>query len=746
MNEVLPASAASGGAGGPSSSPEFNFRGAATIPPIRNDLKITPVSFRGMASYVVKDPVSLSYFRWGEREFKLASLLDGRATVSEVLDAMRRSFPDDDYDAADLEADVSRFLSAGLLLTNAGLAARLHHQRASRMSKMKRSRLWLTLPAKLIAFKITLFDPDLLLLRMERKLSFLWSWRSVIVLLAMMAVSGWLILRDTSTLGDKVPDIFGWQNLLIMWVVMILVKVVHEFGHGLSCKHFGGEVHEMGAMFIVFSPFLFCNATDSWVFREKWKRLVVNFGGIYLELFLAAAAAALWVLTAPGFFNQICFNVMLVCSIMTIFFNANPLMKFDGYYALSDWIEVPNLKERGDKALVGRIAGVFTGSEWVERDSMVERFKLPILVYAVASYAWTFFVAYNILRGLGYMLQPYGLDRIVQSAAGFVLFVGILAPPLVVANKVGKTVRADEDGHVLRRVAVVLAVLLSVAGLLAFLPVPVSVKTACVMQGANMIPVTASTPGFIRSVEVRDGSPVREGEVLATLSNEAMLAEHRMMELDLQAVRSAGDAAIAGGDDARVPLLRALAAQYSAAVAKRGADLEALVLRSPVDGIVLGRDLPSSVGLFLARGGGFCEIMPDGPMEAVVALTESEAGLVTPGAPVTFRLSADPRRVWSGRVLSVSRTPSDGLPHQSLGAHAGGTVPANVAPQGLSASDSGAAVPIANVYSARVALDNADGALRPGYSGRLKIDAGKRSLGDVAKRWFTSMLRADFRL
>ena len=237
---------------------DFRFRESlANLPPLRSDLKITPVTMRGRHAYVVKDPVSLKYFRWGEKERHLATLLDGKKSGHQILESMQRAFPDDDLDANDLQFLINQFLGAGLLLTDGSTAQKLHHSQHSQLKKAKLKKLWITIPSKLISFKITLFDPDLLLLRMSKRLAFLWSWKAVAVLLAMMSASGWLLTRDTGNLAGRMPDILGWQNLFIVWCVMILVKIVHEFGHGLSCKHFGGEVHEMGAMFILFPPSCF---------------------------------------------------------------------------------------------------------------------------------------------------------------------------------------------------------------------------------------------------------------------------------------------------------------------------------------------------------------------------------------------------------------------------------------------------------------------------------------------------------
>jgi putative peptide zinc metalloprotease protein len=746
MNAILPPPEA---AGGGDSGMDFRFRETGgKIPPIRGDLKITPVTFRGRSAYVVKDPASLKYFRWGEKEFCLSSLLDGKRTGPEILKSMQRAFPEDDYDAQDLEAAIGQFLSAGLLLTDGTLAQQIHHRQRDLLKKAKRSKLWLTVPGKLISFKITLFDPDLLLLRMSKRLAFLWTWQSTAVLLAMMAFSGWLLTRDTGNLAGRMPDLLGWQNLLIIWVVMILVKVVHEFGHGLSCKHFGGEVHEMGAMFILFSPFLFCNATDSWTFKEKWKRIVVNFGGIYLELFLAAVAAALWVLTPLGIFNQICFNVMLVCSVMTIFFNINPLMKFDGYYALSDWLEVPNLKERGDKALVSRVAGFFTGGEGIAYDPIVERFKWPILTYAVASYAWTFLIAYNILRAIGFMLEPYGLDRLVQSASGFVLIVGILAPPFLVAMQIMKIIKTDETRAILRRVVIVSASLAVILIALLFLPMPVNVKTACVIDAPNKIRVTASTPGFLSEILVRDGSRVSQGDPLVLLTNPELEKNLHQLRLQEESVLASEAEAVSRQMDARIPALRALASQYGLAVAKYSADLEKLRIAAPSSGTVIAKGLRDQKGTFLREGSPICEILPEGPLEVVLALSEKQAGIVRAGQTASFRIHSLPGEEWSGTVRSVSSSPSIELPHQSLGQHAGGTVPAILSSSNsISQSDNTpVALPSGQVYKARIAIEDPDGTLRPGMGGRLRIQTGSKPLGVCLLDALFNMLRSDFRL
>ena len=156
-------------------SPEtdFQFRKQSQLPPIRQDLKVTPLRIRGRDAYVVKDPLSLQYFRWGQKEYYLSTLLDGKKTGLQILQMMQRSFPEADYDEQDLQIALMQFMNAGLLLTDGTMAQSIYHQRQLAIKKAKKGKRWLTILSKFISFKITLFDPDLLLLRMSKRLPFL---------------------------------------------------------------------------------------------------------------------------------------------------------------------------------------------------------------------------------------------------------------------------------------------------------------------------------------------------------------------------------------------------------------------------------------------------------------------------------------------------------------------------------------------------------------------------------------------
>ena len=125
--------------------------------------------------------------------------------------------------------------------------------------------------------------------------------------------------------------------------ILIVTKSIHELGHGLMCKHFGGECHEIGFMLLVMTPAMYCNTSDSWLLPNKWHRIAIGGAGMYVEIVMAAICTFIWWHTQPGVIHYMALNVIFLCSITTLLFNANPLLRYDGYYMLSDYLEIPNM-------------------------------------------------------------------------------------------------------------------------------------------------------------------------------------------------------------------------------------------------------------------------------------------------------------------------------------------------------------------------------------------------------------------
>src|SRR5207244_3763192 len=176
-----------------------------------------------------------------------------------------------------------------------------------------------------------------------------------------------LVATHFEAFREKLPDyheFFSFKTIVYLWAALGCVKIIHEFGHGLSCKAFGGEVHEIGALLLCFSPCMYCNVSDAWTLPSKWKRIIISGAGIYVELIIAAIATFVWWNTpSHPFVNNMSLSLMVVCSVSTIVFNANPLMRYDGYYVLADLLEIPNLRDRCNRYLKNLVLDKCLGIE-----------------------------------------------------------------------------------------------------------------------------------------------------------------------------------------------------------------------------------------------------------------------------------------------------------------------------------------------------------------------------------------------
>jgi len=305
---------------------------------IRTDLDIAPQKYEGKTYYVVKDPVSLRYYRFEEQEHFIIQKMNGASTLDDTQKEFEKRFRPKRLTLEDLESFAQQLLTAGLAHNESPKAGT---QLFERRKKRKRSE-WMQALTNILYIKIPIYDPDKLLNWMFPWLRWMFTTWFFTLSCGVMLSALLLVLTHFESFMAKLPDaqmFFKFATVMNMWVALGLVKIIHEFGHGLSCKAFGGEVHEMGALFLCLSPCLYCNVSDAWTLPSKWRRIIISFAGIYVELIIAALSTFVWWNTKSGeFWHEMCMSLMVVCSVSTVLFNANPLMRFDGYYVLADWL------------------------------------------------------------------------------------------------------------------------------------------------------------------------------------------------------------------------------------------------------------------------------------------------------------------------------------------------------------------------------------------------------------------------
>ena len=719
--------------------PNELFGADTVLPRLRSDLVISPQKYRGTTSFVVKDPIALRYYRLGSYELHVAGLLDGKRTLAQVTDMLQRQFPDRAADPQTILRILTYFAQLSFLQLGGDQAQRVFSQLLASRHKQKRRQALFSLAGALVYFKVSLFDPDLLLLKLEKRLRFLWSAYTVAALGCLAAVALGLVFQNADQLHARLPDFLTLHNLVWLWVTLVGVKIVHEFAHGLMCKHYGGEVHDMGAMFIILTPFLFCDATDSWMFRNKWHKIAVSLAGILVELVLASLAVMVWVLTPAGLVNQLAFNVMVVCSVSTVVFNANPLMKFDGYYVLADLLEIPNLRDRARQQVTGFFTSLFTGRAAAGMSEPSRFRRVAFAFYSVASYFYIWFIMVRIFGSLGRRLEPYGLAGVGRASLVITYAAGILIPVWVLMKQLIPMLRSGFSGFVPGRAVKLGGGAVAACLLLAVWPCKLQVTSSCVLDGGNRVAVRAKSSGFVRRVLIKEGDLVRKDQVVAVLENPDLQDQFKDVESRLQILDLLRQRATAKNDSPALKQLDADNGQLMAAQRKLQQELGALELKAPVPGVVVTAELDLKKGTFLREGDLLCEVIPPQQMRIVIPLGEGEAGLVRTGQPVDLRMYAFPGRVFRGSVTKTFQAGSAHLPHAALAARFGGDIPTEI-------DQTSTERPVDNLYQAELQIENVEHLLRAGMSGRARVECGRTTPARIISSRLKNILRLDFRV
>src|SRR6185369_9117241 len=299
---------------------------------LRNDLTVSEQRTADETIFIVKNPVTGAFFRLREAEWFIAGQCDGTTPLEVICQRTERKFGAA-LPMENLTAFVSKLQKAGLLDSG----------RSVRRQKKQRER---RVRGNVLLLRFKLLDPDAILNRLERKVRFCFTPYFLVFSAAMILLATGIVATNLGEIIDGIGQFNSLSALPLIIAMIFLVVSAHEFAHGFTCKHFGGEVREMGFLLVYLQPAFYCNVSDAWLFPEKSKRLWVSFAGPYFELFLWAVATVLWRLTETDTaINYIALIVMASSGIKTLF-NFNPLIKLDGYYLLSDYLGIPNLRRK----------------------------------------------------------------------------------------------------------------------------------------------------------------------------------------------------------------------------------------------------------------------------------------------------------------------------------------------------------------------------------------------------------------
>ena len=714
---------------------------------IRPDLAISPQRFEGRCYYVIKDPVSLRYYRFKEQEYFLLGLMDGKHTLDEAQKAFEDRFRPDRLTLEDLEHFGQQLLTAGLVQNESPGAGTLLFDRRKKRRKQELMQTF----TNILYIKIPVIDPDRILTFMLKYLSWIFSiWFFALSVLVMLSAAS-LVLLHFDTFMGRLPsyhEFFNIKTIVYLWSALGIVKVIHEFGHGLSCKAFGGEVHEMGFLLLCLSPAMYCNVSDSWTLPNKWHRIIIGGAGIYVELMIAALATFVWWnVTSNPFVSHMSLCVMVICSVSTVVFNGNPLMRYDGYYVLADWIEIPNLRDRANRYLSNMFQEVCLGIEVQPEPYMETGRKILFLVFAIVSWVYKWVVTFFILKFMSTFLAPYKLEIISNFLALGALASMIGWPAYRMGQSLVKRGRLPD----MKNGRVSLTVLAGIAVVLAFflMPLPVSrIREHGLVQFRPEYLANVYVPGegVLKKVHVREGEYVLKDKLLAEFENvelDKQLAETESKILInskiIEFLERKRNESRDQKEKLRInqDLLSPESDLKRAEAAKRSLEDERrrLELRAPRDGVVIGTPATDEIGKAWEKGieQPFCSIGDRKRLRVLVPVHPADMELMRedfgndatgPGKPipVTIRVQGRVSATWKGNVYR-SELPKSEAAEIPLGLSSKGGGSIAVRPVGANQK----LIPQGQIYLIPVDFDDADEAVCTNTQAQVKIHCNYRS-------------------
>ena len=635
---------------------------------VRKCLKFSTRLENGESFVTVEDPVRSKHFRIGLAEYRFIAKVNGvrsNAQILELLQAEQQSNQAESAKADHIQADqvpqiANWLLAMNLVTVNKADNANRLNAMAQQIDKAKLVG-WMN-P---ISMKVSLFNPNRFLQGIQPATE--WLFSSWIVLLWVITgvyslsclVSNWQRVYASSA-GAFSSD--GWLWLLLTWFVL---KVFHETAHGIACRRYGGEVPEFGVLFLLFAPMAFVNVTSMWRFSNRWQRMVVSAAGMYIELWIAFFAIIVWSQT-DGVVASTAFSVMVMSSVTTILFNANPLMRFDGYFLLSDFLAIPNLYGKGSQWFSESVKQLFFGVPRQTQFRVNERFA--VAVYGVMSFFWKISISLGLIIAASVLLQGAGL---VLSGIGVVLWFG-----LPIARQIA-LLTSKESQFSINKVRTGISVL-CLAGLVAagfyVFQAPATKSAPAIVQFCNESIIRSDASGFVTAIHVVEGQNVVKGDLLLELTNPELANE--LVDL----TRLQDEARIQSriyqqeGNQAMMQAENKRALRLTAQIVEKQAAAEGLKVSANCDGVVVARELQNRLGSFVERGDQILTLAKLVDKEVVVSVDQSEYDAAVWASGKQLRLMFPGRPVVNATLVSINPRASTTPTFPSLTATMGGSL------------------------------------------------------------------------
>ena len=629
---------------------------------LRPDLKFSAQVYGEDTFYHVDIPSCSEYYRIGYTEYVFLSLLDGHTTFCEALAITARTQGPDAFSQQQALALYAWLLERGIadFVGDSSAAGDSGTRRKKPKGNIlqKCNPFWMRLPFGC---------PDNILKRLQPVIGWLFSPTATVTAVGVMVVAAFQLANEWQKFQEAATTVFAPDNWLWLLLAWMLLKLMHEVAHGLTCQRYGGGVRETGIIFAFFAPLAYVDVTSSWGFSSRWQRIHTAAAGMYVELLLASVAVFAWSHMESQLLSHLLYNVIVMASLSTLLFNANPLMRFDGYYIMSDLLNIPNLYTRSTEAIRQLLGQLLLGLRNTT-PAVTGRHLWTLRIYGLAATFWRLLLCATLMIAASVFFHGAG---VCLAVAALVAWFGL--PAWNTIQAVSRLMRSN-PARLLRGAVIVSLFLAVTCGVLFGLPVPFASTAPGTVELHEGCRIRSNVDGFVTNVLVTDGQFVNEGDSLMTLRNDELITQLKDLKLQIQQETVRLQIALNEHDAGTTRVAQGNLYSLQTQLLETRQQVAALTIVAATSGRVMARNLHDLADTFVNEGDDLLIVDDGQPHELIVSVAQEDFSLAAEKAGTAVDLRIGTRATATGIIQRVTPRASTSLPSPALAASAGGTL------------------------------------------------------------------------
>jgi putative peptide zinc metalloprotease protein len=643
------------------------YRVAPLKPSLVAGLKIVRHEVRDQVWHILVEPGSGRQLRLNPAAYGFAGRCDGHATVTRLWQLLLERDGDDAPTQDDILRLLAQLYRAGMVQFDATPYLSLLFARRTEEGQRKRRAF-----INPLMLRMKLFDPTRLLDRLAPLSAVLGRWSVFVLWLMAVGVAALAAAVNFPALkADALRLLATPSSYALAWLCYPVVKGIHEIGHAMAVRRFGGAVHEMGISLVFLTPAPYVDASAANSFASARQRAIVSAAGIMIELALSAAAVLAWLAFSPGLLRDTALVIVLICSLSTLIFNANPLLRLDGYHLLCDLLQLPNLALRSQAWWTAQWRHLIRAESALPRGAVAAGELKWLVIYAPASWLYRLGLMLALVFWLGRQSWLVGW----LAALALVFWLGKAGVGSLMRSVQG----AADPGARQRALLAAIGISVTVGAALFFVPAPASVVARGVVWPPEQAQLRPESGGFVEAAMVGDGSRVAVGDVVLTLTDPILTAQREKTESETTGLMAQQYQALLQ-DPARAGFLGEEIVRNQAELQRVEQQLANLQLRAKAAGRAIWpreRDLPGS---FAQRGAMLGYVLaPEAAQVRLVLRDEDLLRVRGRVQAIEVRLAEKPLSTYFATLQGETPAATRQLPSAALGDRNGGPMNADPA-------------------------------------------------------------------